>query len=125
MVRIVPLVVGIAAGLLSTSALYFDGFWDFQLMVMLGLTWTVAGWLMARNWRTMRKAQGRWQVLLVVLLFGVAMFGVHADLPISGNLWDALRLLILGGIWGSAALGIEIAHSHEEQRQSQIVTSAD
>lgn len=73
----------------------------------------------------MRKAQDRWQVLLVILVVGVPMFGVHADLPVSGDLWDVLRLLILGGIWGSAALGIEIAYSHEEQQQSQIVTSAD
>ena len=125
MVRTVPLAVGIAMGLLPTSIVYFDGYWDFQLMVVLGLTWAIAGWLMARNWRTMRKAQDRWQVLLVILVVGVPMFGVHAGLPVSGDLWDVLRLLILGGIWGSAALGIEIAYSHEEQQQSQIVTSAD
>lgn len=125
MVRILSLAVGIVVALIPTSVLYLDGFWDLQLMVVIGLTWAIAGWLMARNRRTMRKAQDRWQVLLVVLVFGVAMFGVHAELPISGNLWDALRLLILGGIWASAALGIEMAHSHEEQRQSQIATSAD
>ena len=125
MVRILSLAIGIVAGLIPTSIVYLDGFWDLQLMVVLGLTWAIAGWLMARNWGTMRKAQDRWQVLLVVLVFGVAMFGVHAELPISGDLWDVLRLLILGGIWGSAALGIEMAHSHEEQRQSRITTPAD
>lgn len=84
MVEEVPPAVGLVLGVTLPFLFYADGYWDPQFMVVLGLTWTVSGWLMARNWRALRGASNRLGVLYVLLLVGVPTFGIHASRAISG-----------------------------------------
>lgn len=125
MVDRAPIAVGLVLGVAVPSVVYADGYWDPQLMAVLGLTWTVSGWLMARNWRTMREAPERWGALYALLVIGVPQFGIHADLPLSGDLWDVLRLLVIGGLAGAVALGIEMARPESHREESRVTTPAD
>jgi len=124
MVRNAGLIAGLATGLLFASILHLDGVRDLQLILFVGFSWAVAAWLMIRNRRIWKDAGSGWTFLLVWLTLGVALFGVHTELPIPENLNTDLGLLIVGAGWAAAGVGVEIGQD-DENCQSSTAATAD
>ena len=123
MVDFKGLSVGIIAGVFASGAYYFDGPWDPQLLLFLGLTWGFAGWVTTRNRFVLKNANNGPQVLFVLLVVGVPQFGIHSGLPLGG-LRSTLGLLAMGVAISGIGLGAEMSESTNEEKNA-TVTPAD
>ena len=123
MVSKARLIPGIITGLLFASILYLDGVRDLLLMIFVGSSWTVAVWLILRNRRTFKDAGSGWTLLLMWLTVGVAMLGVHTELPMAEGLSTDIGLLVMGAGWAVAGVGIEMAKASNDHRSSTTPTA--
>ncbi|RDI70337.1 hypothetical protein [Halopelagius longus] len=111
--------IGAIAGVLMGGAYYAEGQWDPQLLFFLGLTWGLAGWLLARNRRTLNDAEPLQQILYVGLVIGTPMFSIHPELPL-GDLRMALVLLTMGVAAAGIGLGAEMSEASREEQSTAV-----
>ncbi|ELZ82597.1 hypothetical protein C453_15968 [Haloferax elongans ATCC BAA-1513] len=111
--------VGVIAGIFASGVYYLDGSWDAQLLLFLGLTWGMAGWLVARNLSSLENPNTVPQILLALLVTGVPLFGIHSDLPL-GSLRSPLGLLVMGVAVAGIGLGAEMSTSPAEEQRTTV-----
>lgn len=114
-----PVSIGAIVGALAGGAYYADGQWDPQLLFCLGLTWGLAGWLLARNHRAMKNADIPPQILFAGLVAGIPLYGIHPELPLGG-LRTTLVLLTTGIAAAGIGLGAEMSESSHEERSTTV-----
>ncbi|WP_396611826.1 hypothetical protein ACH9L7_00640 [Haloferax sp. S1W] len=115
--------IGAIAGAFASGVYYLDGSWDSQLLLFLGVTWVMAGWLVTRNRSVLKNPNTVPQILLVLLVVGVPLFGIHSDLSL-GTLRSPLGLLVMGVAVAGIGLGAEMSRSPAAE-QSATVAPAD
>ncbi|NLV03916.1 hypothetical protein C5B89_09480 [Haloferax sp. Atlit-47N] len=123
MVNSKALFIGVIAGAFVSGVYYLDGSWDSQLLLFLGVTWLMAGWLVARNQSVLKNVNTLPQILFALLVVCVPQFGVHSDL-LLGSLRSPLELLVMGVAVAGIGLGAEMSESAAEE-QSATVAPAD
>ncbi|GGL44297.1 hypothetical protein GCM10009037_29620 [Halarchaeum grantii] len=102
-----PVLVGITIGSAVAAVEYLDGRWFPEVLLSLGVIWTLSGWLLARNSSKLREANKLHSFALILLVTIIPMFGIHPNLPLNG-LRTTLILLTIGiGLVG-VGLGMEI-----------------
>jgi Flp pilus assembly protein TadB len=116
------LAVGGFAGVAVAGITYVEGLESLQLVVCLGLVWALAGWSLTRNRRLLRNADALPAVLYALLVIGVPMFGVHADLAL-GDLREPLVFLTMGVAAAGIGLGAEMSGSTEQERTTAVTTA--
>ncbi|ELZ78145.1 hypothetical protein KU306_01230 [Haloferax larsenii] len=115
--------IGVLASVFASGVYYLDGSWDAQLLLVLGLTWGIAGWVVTRNRSALKNPNTVPQILFVLLVMGLPQFGIHSDLSL-GTLRSPLILFVMGVAVAGIGLGAEVSTSPAEE-QSTTVASAD
>lgn len=125
MVEFKPLAVGSLVGAAVLGIYYVEGIESLQFMGVLGFVWAVAGWSLARNYRTWREANTLPSLLFVLLAVGAPPFGIPPDLPL-GEFRTPLMFLVTGIAAAGIGLGMEMSESESiSEDQSTAVTPAD
>ncbi|WP_074794483.1 hypothetical protein [Haloferax larsenii] len=114
--------IGVLASVFASGVYHLDGSWDAQLLLVLGLTWGIAGWLVARN-RSCLENPNTVPQILFALLIGIPLFGIHSDLSL-GTLRSPLVLFVMGVALAGIGLGAEMSASPTAE-QSATVAPAD
>lgn len=123
MIDLKSLAVGSLSGAAVAGVNYVEGLESTQLLVCLGVVWTIAGWSLTQNRRTLRRSDTVHQLLFALLAVGIPQFGIHADLPL-GEFRVPLMFLAMGVAAAGIGLGADMSESSNRNRTA-IPTTAD